>query len=706
MMLSCYCDHCHNDTCTIDKSEGLCFAGINRNETNQLVKRFYCLKRNFYIFQKIVCADTEVSIRRCCDDSSHCNKENLLPPDSEVLAHFANNNYNTNESDPISSLNHQTNQFHQHHSSLPSTTGASLFSTSNPLPLSLILLPGLILLSLLALIHYLVKRKRKKIKSNRKSYALESWKHTHCEDNCNNTCMNTNDKQINDCDLRTRPTQDRSISENSNRGTNTPRGNEDCVINIFRKPLINHNNSINISEEHDQINELSNQASQSGSQSFSQIHTDSRTSTSLTSRYSDKNNTSLKSLSDSNLEANYLSPRSIAHDIELVNQVGKGRFGTVWQGIHKGRPVAVKIFCSDGESLWEREKDIYITTLLRHRNILGFIAADARFEKHICSGYWLVTDYYPLGSIRDFLRQTTIETLVTLRMAHSIANGLDHLHTEILGAQGKPAIAHRDMKSTNILVRCDNTCCIADLGLAVRYNSTSTSIENPSRARVGTCRYLSPEIIENESNCRDFESLKASDIYAFALVIWEMLRRTKTISSSDQTNSFGTSSTSNKLVQDVNINTQPSLDQTKNSELLNSMKDISSVKLQNSNEPNVISLHSKEQKVADIGDSWIDGLTRKDQANREIVDSYLVPYQEYVSPEPTIEEMRQVVIEQKMRPPISFRWTKSEPLRQCVRLLYECWYEKPDARLTALRIRRRLAEIAMTHFQEDLDLHQ
>jgi serine/threonine protein kinase len=34
---------------------------------------------------------------------------------------------------------------------------------------------------------------------------------------------------------------------------------------------------------------------------------------------------------------------------------------------------------------------------------------------------------------------------------------------------GKPAIAHRDIKSKNILVKKDGTCCIADLGLAVRY---------------------------------------------------------------------------------------------------------------------------------------------------------------------------------------------------------------------------------------------
>ena len=34
---------------------------------------------------------------------------------------------------------------------------------------------------------------------------------------------------------------------------------------------------------------------------------------------------------------------------------------------------------------------------------------------------------------------------------------------------GKPAMAHRDIKSKNILVKKNGYCCIADLGLAVRF---------------------------------------------------------------------------------------------------------------------------------------------------------------------------------------------------------------------------------------------
>lgn len=71
-----------------------------------------------------------------------------------------------------------------------------------------------------------------------------------------------------------------------------------------------------------------------------------------------------------------LVQRSIARQIQLIEVIGKGRFGEVWRGRWRGENVAVKIFSSREECSWFREAEIYQTVMLRHENILGFIAAD------------------------------------------------------------------------------------------------------------------------------------------------------------------------------------------------------------------------------------------------------------------------------------------------------------------------------------------
>ena len=53
---------------------------------------------------------------------------------------------------------------------------------------------------------------------------------------------------------------------------------------------------------------------------------------------------------------------------------------------------------------------------------------------------------------------------------------------------GKPAIAHRDIKSKNILVKKCDTCAIADLGLAVKHDSIMNTIDIPQNPKVGTKR--------------------------------------------------------------------------------------------------------------------------------------------------------------------------------------------------------------------------
>nr|XP_015195909.1 PREDICTED: bone morphogenetic protein receptor type-1B isoform X1 [Lepisosteus oculatus]XP_015195910.1 PREDICTED: bone morphogenetic protein receptor type-1B isoform X1 [Lepisosteus oculatus]XP_015195911.1 PREDICTED: bone morphogenetic protein receptor type-1B isoform X1 [Lepisosteus oculatus]XP_015195912.1 PREDICTED: bone morphogenetic protein receptor type-1B isoform X1 [Lepisosteus oculatus]XP_015195913.1 PREDICTED: bone morphogenetic protein receptor type-1B isoform X1 [Lepisosteus ocula len=219
-----------------------------------------------------------------------------------------------------------------------------------------------------------------------------------------------------------------------------------------------------------------------------------------------------------------LVQRTIAKQIQMVKQIGKGRYGEVWMGKWRAEKVAVKVFFTTEEASWFRETEIYQTVLMRHENILGFIAADIKG-----TGSWtqlyLITDYHENGSLYDYLKSTTLDTKAMLRLAYSSVSGLCHLHTEIFGTQGKPAIAHRDLKSKNILVKKNGACCIADLGLAVKFISDTNEVDIPPNTRVGTKRYMPPEVLDESLNRNHFQSYIMADMYSFGLILWEIARR-------------------------------------------------------------------------------------------------------------------------------------------------------------------------------------
>ncbi|XP_021187896.1 TGF-beta receptor type-1 isoform X2 [Helicoverpa armigera] len=318
-----------------------------------------------------------------------------------------------------------------------------------------------------------------------------------------------------------------------------------------------------------------------------------------------------------------LVQRSIARQIQLVDIIGKGRFGEVWRGRWRGENVAVKIFSSREESSWFREAEIYQTVMLRHENILGFIAADNK-DNGTWTQLWLITDYHENGSLFDFLSARTIDSITLVKMSLSIATGLAHLHMDIVGTKGqpgvlfsntdqtecwrniggKPAIAHRDLKSKNILVKSNLTCVIGDLGLAVRHNVASDSVDVPTTNRVGTKRYMAPEVLDETMDTRQFDPYKRSDVYSFGLVLWEMARR---------------------------CGVMP--------------------------------------------------------------DEYQPPYYDCVPPDPALEDMRRVVCTEKRRPNVPNRWHSDHVLSSISKVMKECWYQNPAARLTALRIKKTLANI-------------
>ncbi|KAM7535032.1 hypothetical protein Aperf_G00000100112 [Anoplocephala perfoliata] len=254
----------------------------------------------------------------------------------------------------------------------------------------------------------------------------------------------------------------------------------------------------------------------------------------------------------------FLVNRTIARQISLLDCIGKGRFGEVWRAACNEEIVAVKIFSSRDGASWSRETQIYTTALLCHSNILAFYASDM-ISSGGCTQLWLVTAYHEAGSLHDFLRSSEVLShQVGLQLARSIAAGVAFLHSEVVGFHGKSPIAHRDIKSKNILVMSNQEACLADFGLAlVKDARTDGDSPPPASPFAGTKRYMAPEVLslypllwggwEHDQNrleeddaaslsvpeefaeCRHpmlpFEFYQSADVYAVGLVLWEVWRR-------------------------------------------------------------------------------------------------------------------------------------------------------------------------------------
>lgn len=214
----------------------------------------------------------------------------------------------------------------------------------------------------------------------------------------------------------------------------------------------------------------------------------------------------------------------------LYEEVGRGRFGIVYKGRWREQVVAAKVVHMFDEISWRRELDFYETCNLIHENILGFVAGDiwepipGQEMQRL-----LITVFHEFGSLHDFLQDHSYDASVLYRLAYTAISGLVHVHRKVPGHSGKPALAHRDLKSKNILVKNNLQCCIGDFGLSIRCNDTHErkEIDFGKSPRLPTYRYMSPEMLNDVNTIYtfSFETYQKADIYSFGLVVWEMLLR-------------------------------------------------------------------------------------------------------------------------------------------------------------------------------------
>nr|XP_056713375.1 TGF-beta receptor type-2 [Euleptes europaea] len=229
--------------------------------------------------------------------------------------------------------------------------------------------------------------------------------------------------------------------------------------------------------------------------------------------------------------ANNINHNTELLPIELDTLVGKGRFAEVYKAKLKQNTseqfetVAVKIFPFEEYASWKTEKDIFSDINLKHENILQFLTAEER-KTDLGKQCWLITAFHSRGNLQEYLIKHIISWEDLWKLGGSLARGIAHLHSDHTPCgRPKTPIVHRDLKSSNILVKNDLTCCLCDFGLSLRLDPTLSVDDLANSGQVGTARYMAPEVLESRMNLDNVESFKQTDVYSMALVLWEVTSR-------------------------------------------------------------------------------------------------------------------------------------------------------------------------------------
>ncbi|XP_037307581.2 interleukin-1 receptor-associated kinase 4 isoform X2 [Pungitius pungitius] len=193
------------------------------------------------------------------------------------------------------------------------------------------------------------------------------------------------------------------------------------------------------------------------------------------------------------------------------SRLGEGGFGTVYKGLLRDRPVAVKKLnpmddVSPDELQAQFNQEIQALRVLKHENLVDMVGFSCDGQ-HPCLVYALMVN----GSLLDRLACLEGSPPLSWRqrslVAEGTARGLEYLH-------GNHHV-HRDVKSANILLDERLAAKISDFGLT-RASAKRTSTTVMTERIVGTRAYMAPEALRGEITPR-------SDVFSFGVVLLEIL---------------------------------------------------------------------------------------------------------------------------------------------------------------------------------------
>jgi Tol biopolymer transport system component len=235
-----------------------------------------------------------------------------------------------------------------------------------------------------------------------------------------------------------------------------------------------------------------------------------------------------------------LSPGTRIGAYEITSQLGAGGMGEVYRAKDSKlkREVALKVLpadvANDRERLARFQREAEVLASLNHPNI-----AHIHGLEEATGTTALVMELVEGEDLAERLKRGPIPLDEALPIAKQIAEALEAAHEQ--------AIIHRDLKPANIKVRPDGTVKVLDFGLAKALETgvgnreagagntlaNSPTITSPAMTMhgmiLGTAAYMAPE--QAKGKAVD----KRADIWAFGVVLYEMLTGVRAFAGEDTT---------------------------------------------------------------------------------------------------------------------------------------------------------------------------
>jgi len=214
----------------------------------------------------------------------------------------------------------------------------------------------------------------------------------------------------------------------------------------------------------------------------------------------------------------------------VTTAIGAGGMGEVYRATDTklGRDVALKLlpdaFAADPERLARFEREAKLLASLNHPGIAHLYGFDAVTLEDGTRAHVLVMELVEGEDLAARLKRGAIPVDEALGIARQLAEAIEEAHEK--------GIVHRDLKPANVKLTPDGKVKVLDFGLAKAWageaagaTSSAELSQSPTLANsgtaagliLGTAAYMSPE------QARGKRADKRADIWAFGVVLWEML---------------------------------------------------------------------------------------------------------------------------------------------------------------------------------------